>query len=191
MNILFFAFVEMMFVPKLKKLQNDGWLTGDAMALPVMDWLNASLRMLAWLGDHATWLMLAGLGLWGLFEWRVRGENKPAMRLTLFGTLAVVLTIGSAVISSAMIIPFLIGMPDLARNSVPAAIEQLAIIDASLHQLDESLKSKDWPAMRRSADRAVNAVSMLGQVLDANTDRTPLRDKATLEELRRQFTWRR
>ena len=52
-NILFFAFVETMFVPKLKKLQNDGWLSGDAMALPVMDWLNSSLRTLAWLGDHA------------------------------------------------------------------------------------------------------------------------------------------
>jgi hypothetical protein len=186
-NIFFFAFVEMMFVPKLKKLQNDGWLTGDAMALPVLDWLNASLRMLAWLGDHATWLMLAGLGLWGLFEWRVRSENKPAMRLTLFGTLAVLFTIGSAVIASAMIIPFLIGTPDLARNSIPAAIEQLTIIDASIHQLDEALKSKDWPSMNAPADQAMNAVSMLGRVLDANAGRTPPRDKVTLDELRRQI----
>ena len=109
-----------------------------------------------------SWFLLAGLGLWCLFEWRVRGENKSAMRLTVFGTLAVVLTIGSVVIASAIDIPFMIGMPEMARISVPAAIEQLAIVDASIHQLDEALKSKDWPAMSAPADRAVNAIAHIG-----------------------------
>jgi hypothetical protein len=41
--------------------------------------------------------------------------------------------------------------------------------------------------MNAPADQAMNAVSMLGRVLDANAGRTPPRDRVTLDELRRQI----
>jgi hypothetical protein len=172
-NILFYAFVETMFVPKLKKLQNDGWLKSEAMALPVMDWLNSSLRTLAWLGDHATWFLLAGIGLWGFFEWRVRGDNKSAMRMTVFGMLAVVLTIGSVVIASAIAIPFMIGMPEMARLTVPAALERVTEIESAFAEIEAALARQDWDAMRKPAEAAKDALGRLQKTMELSAVHSP------------------
>jgi hypothetical protein len=119
LNVLFFAFIDTMCLPKLRKIQSDGFLNLNLGTDPIVMWLDSSLRWLAWFGDQATWCLLAAIGLWGLFEWRVRGENKSLVRLSALGTIAVALTVGSIVIATAMIIPFLLGMPGLVAGRGP------------------------------------------------------------------------
>ena len=61
----------------------------------------------AWprVGWRTTWRCCPGGGrAWGLFEWRVRSENKPFMRLSALGTAALGLTVGLVVVATAVMV---------------------------------------------------------------------------------------
>jgi hypothetical protein len=187
LNVLFFVFIQTMCVPKLRKIQSDGWLNLDSAGLPLLDFLDSSLRWLDWFGQHATWCLLAALGLWGLFEWRVRGENKSFIRLSVFGTAAVLLTIGSIIITSALIIPFELGMPSMAQMSARMAIERMTEIDTSIEAIENALKTKDWDAMEQPVTRANLALAGLDHVAEAIAARAGGRDKLTADEIHRRL----
>src|SRR5207253_1018637 len=95
-NILFFAMTQVFYLPKLRKIQSEGWLDSELGHEPVMVRLESVLRGLTWAADHATGLLLLAAGAWGLFEWRVRGENKALMRLSALGTAGLALTLAAA-----------------------------------------------------------------------------------------------
>jgi hypothetical protein len=185
-QVLFFTFAEMFFVPKLRKIQRDGWLDIDAVNSPVLAWLDASLRGLRWVGDHVTWCVLIVAAVWGLFEWRVRSENKPFMRLSALGTIALVLMVAALFIAGALVIPFELGMPAMIQITTPFAGKQMDTIDASLAAIEQAMAKQDWPAIQDNAERASSAVDRLSSVAGAIPAPT-LHKRPTVNELRAQL----
>jgi hypothetical protein len=183
MNVLYFTFCEVLLVPKLQQLRQDGWIQTDASDEPAVGRLDSFLRCLHWVGDHATWCLLAAIGAWGLFEWRVRGENKPFIRLSALGTVGLALTFGAAVVGAALVIPFMLGMPAMVRISQPFAAEQMAVIDTSVGAIEQALAKKDWDAIRGDTDRAEQAVNRLSAVAGA-IEHGPANQRPTVDELR-------
>jgi hypothetical protein len=183
-DILFFAFTQVLLVPKLRKIQSDGWLEGDAASLPIMSKLDAVLRALNWAADHATWLLLAAAGLGALFEWRVRSENKTFIRLSVLGTIGLVLTLAAAVIALAMVIPFELGMPAMVRMSQPFVLEQMETIDATVKSIEQALAKKDWEAIPEPVNRASQALNHLTPAAGAIPSSLPQAEQPTVDQIR-------
>src|SRR5262249_43604722 len=115
LQILFLAFSAVYLVPKLKKIRSDGWLEDAFSEGPMMQWLYSFLDRVGWAVEHATWPLLGLAALWGLFEWRVRSENKPFMRLSALGTGAVALMVVVMLVAGALVLPFMMGFPAMTR----------------------------------------------------------------------------
>jgi hypothetical protein len=183
MQVFFFTFAQMMYVPKLRKIQGDGWLGMDDTNLPVTAWLDSLLRGLEWVGNHATACLLIGAGLWGLFEWRVRSENKPFIRLSVLGTAALVMMVGVFLITGALVIPFELGMPAMIQIATPFVSEQMETIDTSIRAIEQAMAKKDWAAVGNNAERASSAVNRLSAAAGALP--SPARQrKPKVDELR-------
>lgn len=160
-NVLYYAFAEAFLVPKFRKLQRDGWLAVDESTAPSLDFLDACLRALDWLSNRATWIALGAAALWWIFEWRARSENKSLMRLAAFGTAGIVLSIGAVLISVAIILPFMLSVPALARLSNSYAAERITAIDAELKAIELDLRQGNWNLMQDRVDRAALALENL------------------------------
>src|SRR5437016_14567979 len=91
--------------------------------------------------------ILAGAA-WGLFEWRVRSENKPLMRLSALGTAAVALMLVAVLTAGALVISFCLGVPATGRLARPFALEQIAHVNTSVSALEKALAKQDWAAMQ-------------------------------------------
>ena len=87
-ELLFVGFVINYQLPKLLKLKSDGVFHFDAANASALSWLFSFLDGVAWAWNDAIWWVLGLAAGWGLFEWRVRSENKPFMRLSALGTAA-------------------------------------------------------------------------------------------------------
>jgi hypothetical protein len=111
LEVLHLLFCHVYLVPKLKKLRSDGWLGSDPYSEATLEWLYSFLDRVSWMINHATWLVLGLVALWGLFEWRVRSDNKTFMRLSALGTVAVALTILVFHMMAALVFPFMLGLP--------------------------------------------------------------------------------
>jgi hypothetical protein len=183
MQVFYFTFAQMMYVPKLRKIQGDGWLGMDSVNLPVTAWLDSLLRGLEWLGNHATACLLIAAGMWGLFEWRVRSENKAFIRLSVLGTAALGMMVGVFFVTGALVIPFELGLPAMVQIATPFVNEQMETIDASIRAIEQARDKKDWAAVGDNAERASSAVDRLSTVAGALP--TPARQgKPTVDELR-------
>jgi hypothetical protein len=55
----------------------------------------------------------------GLFEWRVRSENKAFIRSAALGTVATALLIISVLMTSSMLVAFELGAPQVGRMTRP------------------------------------------------------------------------
>jgi hypothetical protein len=182
-QVFFFTFAEMMYVPKLRKIRSDGWLRTDNLNLPVMAWLESLLRGLEWVGNHATAFLLIAVGTWGLFEWRVRGENKPFIRLSVLGTVALGMMVGAFLITGALVIPFELGMPAMVQIATPFVNDQMESIDTSTRAIEQAMVEKDWEVLGGNTERALRAVNRLSAVAGALP--TPARQgRPTVDELR-------
>jgi hypothetical protein len=182
-QVFFFTFAQMMYVPKLRKIQSDGWLGMDHLNLPVTAWLESLLRGLEWVGNHATECLLIAVGTWGLFEWRVRSENKPFIRLSVLGTAALGMMVGVFLVTGALVIPFELGMPAMVQIATPFVSEQMETIDTSIRAIEQAMAKKDWAAVGDNAERASSAVNRLSAVPGALP--MPARQgKPTVDELR-------
>ena len=89
LEILFCFFSMIYLLPKMKKLQQDGFMMTDESARSAMNWMFDFLYGTATAIDKWFWWAVLGLvTLWGLFEWRAKSENKPFIRLSVLNTLA-------------------------------------------------------------------------------------------------------
>src|SRR4029079_6113077 len=61
----------------------------------------------------------------------------------------------------AMVIPFELGMPTMARMSEPFAREQLAEIDSAVSGIEQALAKKDWEAIPEPVNRESQALNDL------------------------------
>jgi hypothetical protein len=110
LEVLFLTGAEVFLIPKVRViLQNIG-------ADPPYFARNAFIG-LNWLADNVTWFLLLAAAVWALFEWRVRSENKPLIRLSAFLTGAVGLMVGIMFTAAAMTIPLLVVMPAVMKQA--------------------------------------------------------------------------
>jgi hypothetical protein len=166
------AFTNILLIPKMHKLQRDGVLIYDESVASLVSRLLAFLDGVQWVCDRLLWWIILSVALvWGLFEWRVRGENKSLMRLAALGTAAVALSVVVAIMMGSLSIPFMVGVPPLVRSQKQyAAREEVAVVDASASALERALTKKDWEVIAEQANRASAELDKLDPNLYTLTD---------------------
>jgi len=178
------AFANLFLVPKFHKLLHDGIIDPSILDEDGPAWMvNFLNRQYYFFGHHTTWLLLLVIAAVALFEWRVKSENKPWIRLSAFGTAAVGLMLIAVLMAGCMIISFCLGAPALGRMARPFALEQIAVIDTSMIGFEEALAKKDWRTMQDQVGQAAEAMQRLTHG-PALTSLTTANDLPTLNQLR-------
>jgi hypothetical protein len=184
LEVLFITFMTVMIVPKYQKLMSDGMIDYGIIEEHEVTW------MPAWLGnlqhvtqDYTLLLVIGAAALWGLFEWRVRSENKPLMRLAALGTVAVGLLLVVIFAAGALLISFCLAMPAMGEMSRPFAVEQIAALETSTAALDEALAAEDWSAADKHAGDASSALYRLAHGPALKSFTTP-GERPSVAELR-------
>lgn len=187
LEVLFLTFNVVFIIPKYQKLVSEGMIDAARLREHGVGWMDTFLRHLSDVGGHyTTQLLLLAAALWGLFEWRVRGENKPFMRLAALGTAAVGLMLVVVLTAGSLVIPFVSCMPAFGRMTRPFAVEQVAAVDSAVRAIEQSLTKKDWGAMRQQAEQASGALGQLsvGPAIHSLTERNvPPSDEQLKERL--------
>ncbi|MCI0681605.1 MAG: permease prefix domain 1-containing protein [Gemmataceae bacterium] len=184
LEALFITFNVIFIIPKFQKLMVDGIIDPAIMDDEGVRWFVNYLHTLSYVaGRHTIWLVVVPAVLWGVFEWRVQSDNKPFMRLSALGTVAVALMAVIILMSMALVISFTLGAPALGRIARPWAVEQVLALDASVTSLEQALKEKDWEAMPAKVEQALGAATRLSAG-PAPTSLTAENNNAKIEEMR-------
>ena len=184
-DLLFIGFTATFWLPKLEKIYAEGWLVTDDPSGPSLRWMYSFLQNVGKAWDQATWWLLVALAGWGLFEWRVRSENKPFMRLAGLGMAAVALTVTMALTGAIMPMMFMLGIPPAFRAPQRVAAPRLEEIDALLAAMEEARAKQDWRGVESNAEQARHAIDGLMYVAPAIM--IPPSDLKK-DELRKQLT---
>jgi hypothetical protein len=155
-------------LPKYDQIMRDFWSTPDAGP----EWntftarTSAILNLIRGLGDIAFWIAIGLLIVWILFEWRVRSENKPFIRLSALGSIAACLAVLSVLMFASMILPTVMAVPmmrqELPERRVSYNTQRLSTAIASL---DTATAQQNWEAMPgpiMNARDAINGLSHQG-----------------------------
>jgi hypothetical protein len=186
LEVLLIWFNMLYIIPKFQKLLHDGMI--DAAELEEQGALGAAnfLHNLSYLsGRYTTWLLLLVIVAIGLFEWRVKSENKTFMRLSALGTAAAGLMVVIVIMVGSLVIPFVLAMPAMGKMARPWAEEQVATINTSITALERAQGKKDWLAMQEQAYRVANALTRLSAG-PAVTSLTAGNEQNKVDELRAQ-----
>lgn len=187
MEVLWITFAVIFLVPKFQELLQDGLIDPAILDDQGVAWMVSFLKGLSHVGDrYTTFLVLLAAAAWGLFEWRVRSENKPFMRLSALGTVAVGLMVVAVLTAGSLVIPYMLGAPATGRMARPFALLQIAKIDTSVGALEQALAKKDWQMMQEQANQASDAMSRLAGAGPAVPSLTSRYEPPTVEELRAQ-----
>jgi hypothetical protein len=162
LELLFIAFNVVYIIPKMQRFTHDGIIDPAKIEEQGISWMPGFLNRLSYIGGHyTTQLLLLAAAAWGLFEWRVKSENKPFIRLAVLGTAAVGLMVVVVFMGGSIVIPFELGAPAVGRMTRPWAVEQIATIDTSINGVEQALAKKDWGAVRDQADQTAGALNRL------------------------------
>jgi hypothetical protein len=164
LEVMWICFANVFLVPKFQKLLADGFIDRS-----ILD-LSEPRRMVSFLdgqhdffGHYTTWLLLLATAAVGLFEWRVKSEHKPWIRLAALGTVAVGLMVLAVLVAASLVIPHMLGVPAMGRMARPFALEQVAIIDKTTNALEQALAKKEWVEADKQADLLSSALNRLQQ----------------------------
>ena len=164
LEVLFITFMVLMIIPKYQKLLRDGMIDYDAFVEHDVAWMPAFLNRLQDVaGGYTTLMVLGAAVLWGLFEWRVKSENKSLMRLSALGTVAAILMVVIILAAGSMAVSFTLAMPAMGQLSRPYALERVSAIDTSTSAVEAALAENDWQKMREQAEQATYALRKLSQ----------------------------
>ena len=114
----FIAWTMVFIVPSYEKVKSEGLLEAPrADVQGFMERADACLMALVRIANHLVnywflWVFLLAV-VWGLFEWRVRSENKSLMRLSGLGLAALMATIGVGLMAVSLIVPYVVAVPTL------------------------------------------------------------------------------
>jgi hypothetical protein len=163
LEVTFLWFMGVFIVPRFNSLLRLGMIDAEMLQEQAASaWMPGFLNDLnAVGGGYALWWILLAIVLIGLFEWRVKSENKTFMRLSGLGTIAVGLMIAVTLTGVALIIPPCLAMPAIGIMTRPWAVEQVAVVDKSLNALDEAHAKKNFAEMRKPMKDASDALSRL------------------------------
>jgi hypothetical protein len=164
LELLFIAFNGYFIIPKFQALVYDGFIDAGSDRHASGSWMLVFLDRLRTVQQNYTWwILLAALVAIGLFEWRVKGENKSLMRLSALGTSALGLFLVVIVMTVSLVVTFCLATPGVGPMVRPWAVEQVASIDAAIEGIEQARVKKDWDAMREQAERASSATERLGR----------------------------
>jgi hypothetical protein len=184
-EVMWITFAAMYLVPRFQKLMLDGVVDPAALDEHGVGWMVSFLNTLMAVTDkYTTFLILGAAAAWGLFEWRVRSDNKPFMRLAALGTAAVALSMVSVLTAGSMIISFTMALPATGKITRPFTLQHIATIDTSVATIEQALAKKEWAAMSDPAAKAQNGVNVLVNVATAMPSLTVRSDRAEVEGLR-------
>jgi hypothetical protein len=161
LEVLCIVFNVVYIIPKLQKLTHDGIIDPAVVQQQGVSWMSRFLTCLQHVGNYTTFILLAAVAAVGLFEWRVKSENKPFMRLSALGTVAAALMVVVVLMAGSLVIPFCVGVPAVGRMARPFAVDQVAHLDTAVGALAQAQEKKDWEAMWEQADRASEALGKL------------------------------
>jgi len=123
-------------------------------------------RAKAWLGvlhvitSNGLVITILIVALWSAFEWRVRGENKSWIRLSVMGTIAVILMGAVVITAAAMTIPMAIAAP-MFEEQAPERI-----VRAQTLRLEESISAVDRDVSARNSDALSYDLSEAEKAMD-------------------------
>jgi hypothetical protein len=160
-ELLWIAFASTYLTPKFERLTRDWLIDPNQLDDFRMGWVVSFLRGVSNLGRYTVLILLLVVVGWGLFEWRVKSENKPFMRLSALGTAAVGLLIVAVLVAGCLIIPYQLSAPASGKVARLYAQEQIAKVDASVGAVEQALTKKDWEALRENANRAAQVMDRL------------------------------
>jgi hypothetical protein len=188
LEVLWLTFAVIFLVPKFQRLMRDGMIDRAILEEHGVAWMASFLGGLNQVGGHyTTWLLLLAVVVCGLFEWRVRSENKSFIRLSAWGTLAVGLMVAAVLTAGSLVVPYMLAAPESGRIARPFAMQQIASIDTSLAALEQALAKQDWASVQRHAGRAAEALDVLAAAGPAVGSLTPRYGPPDSEELRAQL----
>jgi hypothetical protein len=184
LNLFFIAFGALYIVPKFKMFVREGWIGLDRTE-PLLAWIPGFIRLLDKLGEATTWLLLGAGVLWGLFEWRVRSENKPMMRVAALGTASLGLVVLLGMLVFAMIVPLMVGLPSsMVRRPEPIVQTLSEHVETSVAALQEAREQNDWDKMEENVSQAAGALHNLNLLGSSGPALAALQDQHTVEALR-------
>ena len=187
LEALFITFNVVYIVPRFQRLMRDGLIDpamiDDVGASWMLGFLNA---LMAVTGSYTTFILIGAAVAWGLFEWRMRSENKPFIRLSVFGTAAVGLMAVVCLTAGSLVVSFCLGAPATSRMVRPWVTQQITSVDTSVGGLEQALAKKDWEAMQDHVNRASSTIDSLTKAGPAIPALAIPNDPPTIEELRAQ-----
>jgi hypothetical protein len=131
--------------------------------------------------------LLLTVAVCGLFEWRVRSENKSFIRLSVWGTAAVGLSVVGILTAVALVVPYQLTAPVTGQLAKAHATQQLARIDLAIDKLELALANKNWKSIQEHANQASQALNRLVAAAPAVLSVAPQQGPRRLEELRAQL----
>jgi hypothetical protein len=134
--VMFIAGTELFIVPKFNQLLRDGLLDPAIIDEQGVSWMLSWLDRFHEIAEYTTLWVLLGAVLWGLFEWRVKSENKTLMRLSALGTVAIGLMAMVWLTAATLLISFCLGVPANERLAQAFVAEKVAAIDIPTDQLE-------------------------------------------------------
>jgi hypothetical protein len=135
-------------VPKFKEYGKDGWIDTAIQdeAGAINRWAFGFLGNMGGLCEWLPWIGLGLLVLWGLFESRVRSENKALMRLGGLGTIAAGMFVAAGFTAAALILPSVIALHPYAHSNTAREIARQAAakIDAAAPMFEKEVAAGNW-----------------------------------------------
>ena len=163
LEVAWIWFANVFLVPRFKKLLADGYINHSILDIPEPAWGVAFLDgQHDFFGHYTTWLLLLCLAAVSLFEWRVKSENKPWMRLSALGMAAMGLMVLAVLVAASLVVPHMMGVPAMGKMARPWTVQQVAVVDTHLHGMELAMKRpQGWDEMRAEAHAASSAMTLL------------------------------
>lgn len=168
---IFFLFFQFIYIiPKIKKLKSDGYFVSNENYFLSANWILDFLNKLCVAADWVNgWLILIILAIWGLFEWRVKSENKTFIRLSVLTSVALGLLVVVVMMAGSLIVLHVIAMPSMQKVARAGAMESMTVIDKMVTTLDVSMAKPDWNLLDQQAGQITKALKALPEGPMLNT----------------------
>lgn len=190
LEVIWLTFAAIWLVPRFQKLVVDGVIDPEFMeegGLRLAPWTSFLEGLRQVVDRHLWWLLLLTAAVCGLFEWRVRSENKSFIRLSIWGTAAVGLIVVGILTAVGLVVPYQSSAPVTVPLARPFAVRQLARIQLAIDKLKVELVNKNWKAIQEHANQASEELNRLVAAAPAVRSVEPRKGPPRLEELRAEL----
>lgn len=190
LEVIWLTFAAIWLVPRFQKLVVDGVIDPEFLekgGMRLAGWASFLEGLRKVVDRHLWWLLLLTAAICGLFEWRVRSENKSFIRLSLWGTAAIGLIVVGILTAVGLVVPYQGSAPVTVPLARPFAVQQLVRVELAIDKLQVELANKNWKSIQQHANQASQAVNRLIAAAAAVRSVEPQQGPRRLEELRAEL----